>query len=74
VDKTTLYLPPELRRALADHARRTKRPQAAIVRDAIAAYLGAEPRAKLRSLGAGADPELSGAASEGYLRARLRDR
>jgi predicted transcriptional regulator len=74
MDKTTLYLPAELRRALADHARRTKRPQAAIVRDAIAAYVGSEPRAKLRSIGAGEDPELSGAASEDYLRARLRSR
>ncbi len=46
VDKTMIYLPPELRRALADHARRVQRPQAEIICEAIAAYVGAAPRTK----------------------------
>ncbi|MBC5824102.1 MAG: CopG family transcriptional regulator [Candidatus Eremiobacteraeota bacterium] len=71
-EKTTLYLTPQLRRALTDMAQRTKRPQAAIVRDALLAYIAAAPRTKLRSLGAGEDPEVSGATSEAYLRVKLR--
>jgi predicted transcriptional regulator len=71
VDKTTLYLPPELRRALADHARRVQRPQSEIIREAIATYVGAAPRPKMTFVGAGEDGQLSGASSESYLRERF---
>ena len=71
VEKTTIYLPPELRRALADHARRVKRPQAEIIREAIATHVGAAPRPKMTFIGAGEDTQLSGASSESYLRERF---
>jgi predicted transcriptional regulator len=71
VDKTTIYLPSELRRALADHARRAKRPQAEIIREAIAIYVSAAPRPRMSFIGAGEDSELSGASSENYLRERF---
>ena len=66
-----IYLPPELRRALADHARRVQRPQAEIIREAIATYVGAAPRPKMTFIGAGEDTQLSGASSESYLRERF---
>jgi len=71
VDKTTIYLPPELRRALADHARRVQRPQAEIIREAIATYVGAASRPEMTFVGAGEDSQLSGASSESYLRERF---
>ena len=71
MDKTTIYLPPELRRALADHARRERRPQAEIIREAIATYVGAAPRPKMTFVGAGEDSHLGGASSESYLRERF---
>ena len=74
MDKTTLYLTPQLRRALADLAERTKRPQAEIVREALTAYIAASPRLKLRSVGAGYDAEVTGATSEDYLRTKFRRR
>jgi hypothetical protein len=66
-----IYLPPELRRALADHARRVQRPQAEIICEAIAAYVGAAPRPKMTFVGAGEDSHLGGASSESYLRERF---
>ncbi|MGH7755817.1 MAG: ribbon-helix-helix protein, CopG family [Vulcanimicrobiaceae bacterium] len=74
MEKTTLYLSSELARGLADLARRTKRPKAEVVREALAAYLEAAPRLALRSLAAGEDAEVSGATSEDYLRTTLRGR
>ncbi len=74
MDKTTLYLTPQLRRALADLAHRSKRPQAEIVREALGAYIAAAPRLKLRSLGVGNDEKVTGATSEDYLRTKLRRR
>ncbi len=71
VDKTTIYLPPELRRALAEHARRVRRPQSEIICEAIATFVGAAPRPKMTFLGAGDDIQLSGASSESYLRERF---
>ena len=69
VEKTTLYLPDELKRALRDAARRLGRAQADLVREALAAYLRAQPRPIPRSLGAGADKELAARDSEAWLRA-----
>ena len=51
VEKTTLYLTPELQRELAAVARREGRPQAAIVRDALERYLVAAPKGPPRSIG-----------------------
>lgn len=52
MEKTSLYLPAELQRALRDAARREKRAQADIVRDAIATYLAGKPRPKPEIIGA----------------------
>lgn len=72
MEKTTLYLPDDMRHALRDAARRSGRPQAELVREALAGYLAANERPRPRSLGAGADEGLSAANSEDWLRSRWR--
>jgi plasmid stability protein len=67
MEKTTLYLPEDLQRALRTEARRTGRPQAELVRDALRTYLGSRGKPRLRSIGAGEDAELSGRDSESWL-------
>jgi predicted transcriptional regulator len=39
MDKTTIYLPPELHASLKEISRRTGRPQAALIREAVEAYV-----------------------------------
>jgi hypothetical protein len=58
MEKTTLYLPTELQRALKDAARRSGRPQADLVRDALTEYLAKQPQPSPRSIGLGNDPAL----------------
>jgi predicted transcriptional regulator len=68
MEKTTLYLPVELHRALKDAARREGRPQAVLIRQAISEYLDTRsgpPR--LRSLGAGEDEGLRARDAEAWL-------
>ena len=67
MEKTTLYLPAELRRALKETARREGKSQAELIREALSAYLARRKKPRLRSLGVGEDPELSGRASEKWL-------
>ena len=67
MEKTTLYLPTELHRALRELSRRTGRPQADVVREALHLYIGQQSRPPLRSLGMGEDPDLSGEQSEDWL-------
>lgn len=66
VEKTTLYLPSELHRALRAQARRSGKPQAELVREALTAYLDALPQQLPRSLGVGEDV-LTGGESEDWL-------
>jgi plasmid stability protein len=66
--KTTLYLPDALHETLRSTARRIGKSQADIVREALEAYLQAQPRPIPRSIGAGEDPNLSGEDSEAWLR------
>ena len=68
MDKTTLYLPEDLRRQLEQAAKRERRSQAEIVREALGRYLSAAPAAKFRSIGLGADAEVTGESSEAWLR------
>ena len=49
VERTTIFLPPELRRRLSDEAKAQGRPQAEVVRDALEGYL-ARRRPKLPSM------------------------
>ena len=67
--KTTLYLTEELDRALKEAAHRTGRPEAGLIREALATYLLAEARPRPRSIGAGEDAEVTARDSEDWLRA-----
>lgn len=67
MEKTTLYLPSDLHRALREIARRTGRPQASLMRDALQTYVGQFERPPLRSLGLGDNAELSAEDSEEWL-------
>ena len=68
VNKTTVYLTPELQRGLRDLARRTGRRPASLIRSAIEEYLGAQGRPLPRSLATGEDTELAARDSEDWLR------
>jgi predicted transcriptional regulator len=68
VGKTTVYLPPELRRSLRAAAIRQRRPQAELVREALTDYLSKLQRPRLPWIGMGEDDEVSGATSEDYIR------
>jgi hypothetical protein len=67
MDKTTLYLPTELAASLREAARRSGRPQAELVREALETYLSRQPQPKPRSVALGRDPELAARDSEGWL-------
>jgi predicted transcriptional regulator len=67
MEKTTLYLPPDLHRALKEHARRSGRAQAELIREALASYLEGAAWPQPSSIGAGSDAELSGRESEEWL-------
>jgi len=74
MEKTTLYLEPELHRQLQEAARRQKRSQAQLIREAVAAYLVAQPRPWPRSIGMGEDGKLAGSEVKGWLRANWHPR
>jgi hypothetical protein len=67
MEKTTLYFPPEIHRALKEAARRAGRSQADIVREAVEQYLGRLGRPRLRSIGVGADGTLPASELEAWL-------
>ncbi len=67
MEKTTLYLPSDLHRALREEARRTGQPQAELVREALRSYLGGRTRPQPRSLGLGEDGGLAARDSETWL-------
>lgn len=69
MEKTTLYLPEDLRVQLAQVAKHEKRSQADNVREALGQYLGAKPVGAFRSVGLGAADELTAASSKGWVRA-----
>jgi predicted transcriptional regulator len=66
--KTTIYLPAELQHRLRELARRTRRSQAEIVREAVERYLGAQSEPLPASIGAGEDELVTGRDSEAWLR------
>ncbi len=72
--KTTLYLPTDLQQRLKDASRRTGRPQAAIVREALDHYLAATPPLLPTSIGAGDDPDLDARHAKHWLHERWTDR
>jgi len=70
MQKTTIYLPEALERRLAEAARRAGRSRAALIREALEAYLARQAPRAPASLGAGEDGALCGREAEGWLRAR----
>ena len=72
MEKTTLYLPTEVQRALRELSRRRHQPQAVLIREALQGYLSKQQPARLKSLGLGTDDKVTGSSSEGYLRRRWR--
>jgi metal-responsive CopG/Arc/MetJ family transcriptional regulator len=69
MEKTAVYLPSHLLRALREAARSEKKVQAEVLRRALEEYLERRERPRLSSVGIGEDAELSGAESEDWLRA-----
>lgn len=69
MQKTTLYLPGELQRALKEAARREGEPQAVLIRRALEEYLQKRGRPPLHSIGMGEDKGLSARDAEDWLRA-----
>ncbi len=67
MERTTLYMPADLQLALRDEALRSGRPQAALVRDALRAYLGSRQRPAVTSVGLGEDSELSAREAEEWI-------
>jgi predicted transcriptional regulator len=68
MEKTTLYLPTELQSSLRDLSRRSGRPQAALIREAVAEYVTRQQKPWPKSIGSGADGRVTGRASEDWLR------
>jgi len=72
MDKTTLYLPTELHRAIREIARRMGRPQAEVMRDALQTFVQEHAERPMpRSIGI-AESDLHGADSEDWYRANFR--
>ena len=69
---TVIDLPDDVRAALADEADRTGRDEADLILAALRLYLRLQDRSIPRSFGMHADPNLSGADSEDWLRANWR--
>jgi hypothetical protein len=67
VEKTTLYLPLDLQQALRNHAERSRRPQAEVIREALRSYLDGLGPVRPSSIGMGADGELAARESEQWL-------
>jgi hypothetical protein len=67
MEKMTLYLPSDLRRALQEQAHRTGKAQAELAREALRAYLKGVALPKPRSLGLGEDDGLAARDSEAWL-------
>lgn len=70
MDKTTLYLTPELRRRLRGVARRSSRRHADVTRSALDAYLDQAGANRPRFIGAGEDDTLDARDTEAWLRER----
>ncbi len=67
MEKTTLYLPREMQRALREAARREGEPQAVLIRRALEEYLEKRGRPPLRSVGMGEDASLAARNAEDWL-------
>jgi predicted transcriptional regulator len=68
MDKTTIYIPTELHAELKAIARRSGRPQAEVIREALATYVAQQERPWPRSFGIAESGQVSAADSEDWLR------
>lgn len=68
MEKTTLYLPAELQRSLRELSRRTRQPQARLIREAIERYVAEQEQPWPSSIGAAADGTMSARESGAWLR------
>jgi metal-responsive CopG/Arc/MetJ family transcriptional regulator len=68
LEKTTVYLPADIRRELAEVARRRRVSQAELIREALQNYLAEQERPALRSLGAANSDEITGRTVRAWLR------
>jgi predicted transcriptional regulator len=67
MEKTTIYLPDDLRIALKEIARRSGRPQAELIREAIAAYVSVQERPRPKTFGIVSRGDIQGADIEDWL-------
>ncbi|MEA2531111.1 MAG: hypothetical protein QOG89_2755 [Thermomicrobiales bacterium] len=67
MDKTTIYIPSQLHAELKAIARRSGRPQAQVIRDALAAYVAEQERPWPKSFGSVEDGSVNGADHEDWL-------
>jgi predicted transcriptional regulator len=74
MEKTTLYLPAALHRAVKEAARSEGRSQAEIMRAALEAYLAQRPKMLPRSIGAAADGVVPASESKAWVRHRWQER
>jgi len=70
MEKTTLYIASDVHRQLQDLAKREKRPQAHLIREALTAYLATKESPWPKSIGMGEDGELSGAEVKDWVHAQ----
>lgn len=72
MEKTTLYIAGDLHRRLQELAKREKRSQAHVIREALTQYLAAKSRPWPQSIGTGEDDQLAGKDVKEWLRANWR--
>jgi hypothetical protein len=70
MEKTTLYLPTVLQAELRALARRSGRPQAALIREALEAYVAGHDRPRPRSIGTAGDGSLDARDAKAWVRER----
>lgn len=70
MERTTVYFDDDLRRELRDAARREGRAQAALIRDALEAYLRGRARPRPASIGMLEDPALRAGEAKAWVQAR----
>jgi hypothetical protein len=64
--KTTLYLPTDLHHSLRDISRRSGRPQAELIREALVNYVASQERPWPRSIGSASDGTVAARDSEAW--------
>jgi predicted transcriptional regulator len=68
MEKTTLYLPSDLQHTLRALSRRTGRPQAELIREALEAYVSTQERPRPASIGAAQDGSLEARDAKAWVR------